>query len=213
MAESDFVAALKKSVGVDDNYGLCLEKVQHDVKQGRLLMYFCSGLLPAATYLAIEEYVRKNLGEKAEVYLRYRDMEENQALFADHIRELCCELKEAAAPFVSRSLIKLKGHALHIDFADELGAEVFTSLGLKDYLSNYLPRCLGREAAVLIGRCAQSMLSAPIRPKAKKGTQKMQKADAPPTPAAPFKKTAVKKKEGALIHGRRWRASPCRSET
>ncbi len=208
MAESDFVAALKKSVGVDDNYGLCLEKVQHDVKQGRLLMYFCSGLLPAATYLAIEEYVRKNLGEKAEVYLRYRDMEENQALFADHIRELCCELKEAAAPFVSRSLIKLKGHALHIDFADELGAEVFTSLGLKDYLSNYLPRCLGREAAVLIGRCAQSMLSAPIRPKAKKGTQKMQKADAPPTPAAPFKKTAVKKKEGALIHGRRMEGEP-----
>lgn len=200
MAKADFIAALKNSVGIDEDYGLCLEKVQHDVKNGCLLMHFCSGLLPADIVLSIEKYVKKTAGENAEVFLRYRDLEEAGERFIAHIRELCCARKEAAAPFLERCEIRLDGRTLHVDFADELGPEVFAALGLKDYVADYLSRCFGQKAAVLTGRCAPDRLP----PAAKRAKAEKPEAAEPAVPAAPApaKKAAKPKAAGGMIHGR-----------
>ena len=219
MAKGDFIAALKNSVKIDEGLGLCLDKVQHDVKNGRLLMHLGSGLLPAKTVIDIEAYVKKTAGESAEVYFCYRDIEENEALFIEHIKELCSAYKEAAAPFLARSIVRLEGSALYIDFADELGADVFSALGLKDYLADYLSRCLGKQTAVLTGRCAPDRLPAPVRPKkrAAKAATSPKKTEAPAAPAlvaekmpeppakvnAPPAKKAEKPKTGSIIHGKR----------
>ncbi|MFA5676243.1 MAG: PolC-type DNA polymerase III [Christensenellales bacterium] len=163
MAKAKYIAALKNKIGVDERYGLELDKVQHDVKKDCILMYFRSGLLPAELYLSVEKYVKETAGENARIIIKYKDINEDGALFAEHIRSLCCYVKEAAAPFLERCLIRVEGHTVHIDFADDIGAEVFSALGLKDYINDYLSRCLGGKASVLTGRCEPDMLPPPVR--------------------------------------------------
>ncbi len=206
MVQGDFFAALKKSVGVDDCYDLQFEKVQHDVKKGSLLIHFHSRLLPAGVYLSIEKYIKENVGDNAQVCLKYRDLEEmDSAIFAGHIKELCCAYRQACAPFLSRALIRLEGKRLHIDFADEFGPELFSSMGLKEYVTRYLTRCLGKGAAVVTGRCAPEDVPVPVRKKAvKEQPVPVQKVPAQTKP----KKTETKKEDkpkaaaDGMIHGK-----------
>ena len=211
MSKGDFIAALKESVGIDDGYGLCLEKVQHDVKNGRVLMHLCSSLLPAHLYLSIEDYVKKTAGENTEVVLSYRDIDQIKAEdFAAHVREVCVAVKEAAVPILQRCVIRLEGKTVHIDFADELAPEMFESLGLKEYMGAYLSRCLGSGAVLKTGRCEPHQLpEQAVRPKTKKkAAPKAQTLQEPPSQAiqkpAPKAETKPKAKpKSSLIHGKR----------
>ncbi len=207
MKPDNFFAALKSSVGVDERYDLQFEKAQHDVKNARLLLHFCCDLLPADACLSIENYVKENVDKNAEVCFQYRNLNENDAAqFDAHIRELCLAYRPAFAPFMQRCLIQLKGKTLHVDFADDLAPELFSSMGIKDYLSGYLLRCLGEGASLRTGRCAPEALPAPVRKKAAK-QKSVAVEKAAPKPALPDKpakdaKAEPKKEQTSLIHGK-----------
>lgn len=207
MKPDNFFAALKSSVGVDERYDLQFEKAQHDVKNARLLLHFCCNLLPADACLSIENYVKENVDKNAEVCFQYRNLNENDAAqFDAHIRELCLAYRPAFAPFMQRCLIQLKGKTLHVDFADDLAPELFSSMGIKDYLSGYLLRCLGEGASLRTGRCAPEALPAPVRKKAAK-QKSMAVEKTAPKPALPDKppkdaKAEPKKEQTSLIHGK-----------
>ena len=209
MKQPDFFAALKRNVSVDDRYDLQFDKAQHDVKNSRLLLHFCCNLLPADACLSIENYVKENVDQNAEVFFQYRDINEtNTTQFETHIRELCLAYRSAFAPFLQRGLISLKDKTLHVDFADELAPELFSSMGVKDYIEGYLRRCLGDGAVVKIGRCAPDALPAPPRKKqAKTKTVTAEKppesaAAPPPSKPAPNAKEEPKKPQTAEIHGK-----------
>ena len=209
MKPDNFFAALKNSVGVDERYDLQFEKAQHDVKNSRLLLHFCCNLLPADACLSIENYVKVNVDKNAEVFFQYKDLNENDAAqFDAHIRELCLAYRPAFAPFIQRCLIQLKGKTLHVDFADDLAPELFTSMGIKDYLTGYLQRCLGDGASIRTGRCAPEALPAPVRKKAAKPksvtVEKAAPESVPRLPDKPVKeaKAEPKKEKTSLIHGK-----------
>lgn len=203
MAKGEYIAALKNSIGIDERYGLMLEKVQHDVRKDRVLMHFCSSLLPADVYLSIEKYVKETAGENTQIIFKYKDIEnEDKTLFAEHIRSLCCYVKEAAAPFLERCLIRLEGNTVHLDFADDIGAEVFAALGLKDYLNDYLSRCLGSKAAVLTGRCEPDMLPKPVRTARQKKKHIPEPETTTPKPAKETIAKPSKQKQTNVIHGK-----------
>ncbi len=201
MVKGKYIDALKNSTGIDDSYCLKLEKVQHDVKNDRVSMHFCSSLLPAETYLLIEKYVKETAGDNTRIIFKYKDIKTaDETVLAEHIRSLCCFVKEAAAPFLERCLIRVEGKTVHLDFADDIGAEVFAALGLKDYLDDYLSRCIGSEAKVLTGRCEADMLPKTVRVKWQK-KQSMPKPKAQTIPATEIK--PAKQKQNNLIHGKR----------
>lgn len=209
MKPDNFFAALKNSVRVDERYDLQFEKAQHDVKNARLLLHFCCNLLPGDTCLSIENYVKENVDKNAEVFFQYRDIDDNDAAkFEAHIKELALAYRAGFAPFIQRCRVQLKGKTLHVDFADDLAPELFSSMGIKEYLSDYLQRCLGDGATVRIGRCALGDLPAPVRKKAAKQksapVEKAAPESAPMQPAkpAPEAKAEPKKEQTSMIHGK-----------
>ncbi len=203
--QADFIAALKKSVGVDDRYNLQFEKVQHDKKNARLLLHFRCNLLPAQTCLSIERYVKENVGKNADVYFQYEDLnEEDPARIEAHVRELCTAYREAFKPFLDRCLISFKNGALHADFADDFAPELFISMGIKDFIADYLSRCLGKSIPVTAGRCAPDAL--PARSRKKTRVRSIAAENAPETaakPDKPVKETAApEEKVGGGIYGK-----------
>ena len=214
--DKDFFAALKKSVGIDECYDLQFEKVQHDKKNSRLKIHFCSNLLPAEVCLGIEGFVRENVREDAEVCFQYRDLNDDDAVkFENHIKELCGTYREAFAPFLSRCLVKLSGKTLHVDFADDFAPELFATMGIKDYLTDYLTRCLGKNAAVVVGRCDASVLPAPVRKRREKKItveKALPEQTAKPAEAMPAavkeEPKQPKEKDTPLIHGKHVQGDP-----
>ncbi len=212
----DFFAALKKNVSVDDSCDLQFKKVQHDVKNARIKIHFCSKLLPAKACLDIENFVRKNVQEDAEVCFEYQDINrDNPVNFENHIKDLCGAYREAFTPFLSRCLVKLKEKTLHVDFADDFAPELFSSMGIKDYLAGYLARCLGKGAAVVVGRCEPDALPAPARKRTVKETKVPVSTVVPEPTVKQDKPTAAKAapaqqkdKETPLIHGKHVQGDP-----
>ncbi|NLT97499.1 MAG: hypothetical protein GXW96_04970, partial [Christensenellaceae bacterium] len=68
----DFLSMLKTAVGVGEQYELSLEKVQHAVKKGEVLVRLRSRLLPPEVYLSIEKYVGETVGPGARVVIQYQ---------------------------------------------------------------------------------------------------------------------------------------------
>ena len=218
MKKGDFLAALKNSVGIDDRYELSIDKVQHIVKKGEVRVHFHSRMLPPETYLSIEKYVGQTVGDDAKVIMRYCDVsgEDCEALCAN-VRALCGVMKPALAPFINRAVISVKGDKLQVDFPEEFGRELFATLGMKEYLADYMQRCFGREMTVTVGKCDAA--DAPVVtimpetakaavPKAAPKPEVKKAEDTPPWEAKP--KEAAKKPEKApekeqpslVIHGK-----------
>jgi DNA polymerase-3 subunit alpha (Gram-positive type) len=163
LKKGDFLSALKHSVDIDERYELNFEKVQHDIKKGEYLVRFHSRLLPPEVYLSIEKYVGETVGPSARVIMQYRDLAEDGDALCTHIRALCGAMKPALAPFINRAHIHLDGGKLCVDFPEDFGRELFLSMGLKDYLANYLSSGFGQQVAVSVGKCTPD--DAPEPPK------------------------------------------------
>lgn len=206
MAKGEYIAALKKSINIDDSYQLELEKVQHSVADNCVLMYFSSFFLPAKVYVLIEQYVKETAGEAVRVLFRYKNFEQvDKSIIAEHIRSLCFYFKEAAGPFLDRCLIRIEGKAVRIDFADDIGLDMFSVLGLKDYVNDYIFRCFGEGAAVITGRCEPCMLPQKSSLDKQKRKKEMQKQSAEPKRIKEISATpkAVAKKPKEIMYGKR----------
>ncbi|MGI5849170.1 MAG: PolC-type DNA polymerase III [Christensenellales bacterium] len=151
--QTDFFAALKNSVSIDESYDFRLEKIQHDVKKSEFLIHFTSNLLSADQYLKVEQYIKNTINHKTKLFITYRGISDaDSEAIAAHISELCCRIKIALAPFIERSKMYLKDGVFHIDFADNFGKELFAASGLEEYLGDYLLRCFGMGGRIRLGR-------------------------------------------------------------
>ncbi len=199
----DFLSMLKNAVGVGEQYELSLEKVQHAVKKGEVLVRLRSRLLPPEVYLSIEKYVGETVGPGARVVIQYQDAAEDGEALCAHIRALCGVKKPPLAPFINRARIRLDGSRIHLDFPVDFGRELFLEMGLKDYLEEYLSNCLGRPIAVAVGRCAPE--DAPEPAEMCHIVPQPEKEAPPPAPApkaAVSKKDKPEKAKTPLIHGK-----------
>ncbi len=200
--KADFFNALKNSVQIDECFGFEFEKIQRDVKKGEFLIHFKSNLLPADVYLHIERYLKDTVSDKTKLFVAYRDAGAAEPEDLEtHIKELCCQLKRALTPFISKSRMYFQNSVFHIDFADDFGRDLFDASGLKEYLEGYFLRCFGIEARIVYGRC-----------EARPAPKKLAKADvmlqeiikAPPAKEPEQRETTAKKgkeKDPNIIHG------------
>lgn len=153
MQRKNFFALLKSSVNIDEAYSLRFDKIQHNVKQGFFLVHFTSKLLSAEDYLAIEQFVKKSVGDKTRLHIAYSDIEEQSAeQLQTHVKTLCCLVKQSVTPFVVQAKMRLCENVFHIDFADDFGKEIFKSSGLAEYLGGYFVRCFGKDMTLQLGR-------------------------------------------------------------
>ena len=153
MRKGDFFDALKKSVAIDAQYNLSFKKIQHDVKKSEFLVHFECDLLPAKKYLLLEKYIKDTVGDKARVFVRYRDIKDlDIADIGAHIKELCCHIKKSLTPFVVRAKMYWEGDIFHIDFADDFGKDLFAASGLAEYLNSYFGRCFKSDIRIVLGR-------------------------------------------------------------
>ncbi|MDD5017228.1 MAG: PolC-type DNA polymerase III [Eubacteriales bacterium] len=201
MRKGDFFDALKSHVNIDACYDLRFEKIQHDVKKGEFLVYFTSNLLPVKEFLLLEQYIKDTVGEKARLFVVYRDAGDLDSVpMQTHIKELCCHVNKALTPFIARSKMYCKGGAYHIDFADDFGKELFAASGLSEYLCGYIGGCFGMDVRIVPGRYEDMGVAdkpdkkervlldnVVMMPKPKKPTAKKEKPSAP----------------NGMIHGRR----------
>ncbi len=228
MKQGEFFDALKSSVQISDSFDLRFIKIQHDAKKGEYFARFESNPLPAQVYLEIERFVRGALGAHALPVVAYRDAERMPSeSMAAHARELLCAKDRALAPFLQRAELRVEGGALHIDFSDAFGKELFISSGLAEYIGGYMKRSFGTEYIVRAGT-TDKKITRKARPVPKeKPENKRRPQDAADTPpweeaakpnppegkkaagskpaqAKPEKKTAgEKQKKSGTIHGKK----------
>lgn len=202
MKQGDFFDALKSSVRIDDNLKLRFVKIQHDVKKGEYLARFESNPLPAQVYLEIERFVRGALGPHALPVVAYQGAEQiPPEQRAEHLRQLLCAKERALAPFLQRAELRIEGGALHIDFSDGFGKELFVSSGLAEYIGGYMKHSFGTEYIVRIGT-TEKKIARKARPAAEAKPEDRKPPggadDTPPweeaaSPKPPEKKTEEKK--------------------
>lgn len=207
MQNSDFFSALKKCVKIDDRLGFCFQKIQHNVKQGFFLVHFKSQVLPPKTYLEIEKYIKKTVGNKTKVCIQYQNCDTlcGQDL-QTHIMELCCSIKPSMTPFVVRSKMRMHENQFTIDFADDFGKEIFAASGLIEYLEDYFSRCFGSDVKINLGLHKEGKSEHHKLKEAEKKlldqAVKMTIPEKPPEKPDQPSKAKDKEKPSGVIHGK-----------
>ena len=200
--QTDFFAALKNGVRIDDRFDFQLQKVQHDAKNGEVLIHFSSRLLPAGQYLLIEQYIKDMIPQKTKLHISYRDIDDTQSeAIQAHFQELCCLSKKALAPFIQRTRMYFEDSVFHVDFADDIGRELFSVSGLSEYLADYLKRCFTVEAPIRYGRYQAAEMAPRCVPE-EEAPPEMDVPEAKPPEKQPDGPKKAKTKKGNVIHGR-----------
>jgi len=149
LAQNDFFTTLTNAVQIDEKFELKFVRIQHNVAEGFFLVHFTSKVLPPATYLEIEKFVKKTVGAKTKLFIEYSDAQsyDDEQIFA-HIKEICCAKRQSLTPFLVRAKMSREDQVLSIAFADDFGKEIFSSSGLNLYIEDYFSRCFGQNIKV-----------------------------------------------------------------